>query len=93
MMKIIAGATGVWLLAGAAILLPGMAPEAPTGSAIVTTNALAKSDRLDIRHYGSDCSQRGWPYYETNCIRDMTAGNRAAKPVRMIALDRFAAND
>jgi hypothetical protein len=90
MMKIIAGAMGVWLLAGAAILLPGMAPEAPAVTGIVTTNALAKADRLDIRRYGSDCSEHGWPYYETNCIRDMTAGNRAAKPVRIIALDRLA---
>jgi len=64
-----------------------MAPIAATGA--VTTNSLAKGDRLDIRSYGPGCSDRGWPYYEATCIRNANAANRDAKPVRIIALDRL----
>lgn len=92
MIKIVAAGSGAWLLIGAVFLLPGMAPlasaglEAPAGAA--ATNALAKADRLDLRSYGPHCSDRGWPYYEPNCIRNSNAADRAAKPVRIIATDR-----
>src|SRR5437868_10242059 len=31
-----------------------------------------KADRIDFRPVGPDCSQKGWPYYETSCLRDRT---------------------
>jgi hypothetical protein len=95
--------TGPMAPTGATTTVP-MAPAAPTGAmptvpmaatgataptGAMTVNSLAKGDRLDIRSYGPGCSDRGWPYYEASCIRNANAANRAAKPVRIIPIDRL----
>jgi hypothetical protein len=48
-----------------------------------------KTDRLDLKSYGSECSQRGWPYVETHCLRDAASPTREAKSVRVITADRL----
>jgi hypothetical protein len=51
---------------------------------------VVKSDRLDLRPVGADCSPQAWPYYEANCLRDSRQVSRQAKPVRLISIDRIA---
>jgi hypothetical protein len=85
MIKILAAMAGGTLLAGAIVLLPGMTVD-PAAASL----AYGKSDRLDIGSYGSACSDRGWPYYEPNCIRH--AGNGESKPVRVVTTDHLPAD-
>jgi hypothetical protein len=49
---------------------------------------VVKSDRLDFRPTGQDCSPQAWPYYETNCLRDRSRFAGQAKRVRVITTDR-----
>jgi len=74
---------------GAAVTLafPGFSPEADAS----TPPKVVKSDRLDLRPTGRDCTPQAWPYYETNCLSDRTQAARQAKPVRLITTDRIAA--
>ena len=85
MIKILAAMAGATLLAGAIVLLPGMTVD-PAAASL----AYGKSDRLDIGSYGSACSERGWPYYEPNCLR-ATESNEV-KRVRVITADRLPAD-
>ena len=47
-----------------------------------------KSDRLDIRPLGTQCSEQAWPYFEANCLRDKRAIMGQAKPARIVTADR-----
>ena len=93
MTKIVAAASGAWFLAGSVILLPGMTPVLLLPAVVPMTpatstgpvNAPAKTDRPDTRGYGPACSERGWPYYEPNCIHNP---NGEAKPMRIVLTDR-----
>jgi hypothetical protein len=82
MIKILAAMAGATLLAGAIVLLPGMTVD-PAAASL----AYGKSDRLDVGSYGSACSDRGWPYYEPNCIRRVA--NAGANPVRVVTTDHL----
>jgi hypothetical protein len=85
MFKILAGISGAALLAGAVVVIPGMTPK-------VEAHMLpAKGDRLDLKTYGAACSERGWPYYETSCLRDAGSLTRQARPVRIVSTDRLPA--
>ena len=53
-------------IAAALTVLPGFAPEVEAG---VTAAPLTKSDRLDIRSIGRNCSQQAWPNFEAACLR------------------------
>jgi hypothetical protein len=59
-------------IAAALTVLPGFAPEVEAG---VSSTPLAKSDRLDHRPIGRDCSQQAWPNFEASCLRK--AGSKA----------------
>ena len=86
MFKIFAAVCGAALLAGAVVVVPGMTPK-------VEAHMLsAKGDRLDLKTYGSACSERGWPYYETSCLRDAGSPTRQARSVRMVSTDRLPAD-
>ena len=69
--------------------LPGFSPEADAS----TPPKVVKSDRLDLRPIGADCSPQAWPYYEANCLRDRRETSRQAKPVRLITTDRIARSE
>jgi hypothetical protein len=85
MIKIFAAVFGAALLAGAVVVIPGLSPK-------VEAHMLsAKGDRLDLKTYGPACSQRGWPYYESSCVRDTASPTRQARPVRMVGTDRLPA--
>ena len=48
---------------------------------------LAKSDRLDIRTVGKDCSQQAWPNFEASCLRQ--AGTKAnIREARLVTANR-----
>jgi len=82
MFKIFAAVCGAALLAGAVMVIPGLTPK-------VEAHMLStKGDRLDLKTYGPACSERGWPYYETSCLRDAGSSTRLARPVRMVSTDR-----
>jgi hypothetical protein len=69
------------VLAGAAMLLPAITPEA----AAVAPVPAAKSDRADT---GASCERQGWPYYEANCLRDESRNAGRVPQVRIITTDR-----
>jgi len=57
-------------MAAAVTVLPGFAPQVEAAVPV----AMTKSDRLDIRPIGRDCSAQAWPNFETACLR--TAGSK-----------------
>jgi hypothetical protein len=84
--KIIPAVAAAAMGAAAVMSLPGFSPEADAS----TPPKVVKSDRLDLRPIGADCSPQAWPYYEANCLRDRREASRQAKPVRLISTDRIA---
>lgn len=96
MIKILAAVGGAALLAGTIVLLSGMTPIDPVVAAQaygkVESSKIepGKGDRVDIRNYGPGCSERGWPYYEPNCLR--TSDNNEVKRVRVVSADRLPAD-
>ena len=72
---------------GAALMmaLPGFSPAVEAG----TTDPMVKTDRLDYRPLGTECTERAWPYYGTNCLRDRTQVSGQARTVRLVTTDRL----
>ncbi len=83
MTKILAAVIAAALLAAAAVMLPG-------ASAVEAHIMPSKGDRLDLRTYGTACSERGWPYFERSCLRDASSPTRQARTVRIVTTDRMA---
>ncbi len=82
MTKILAAVAAAALLAGVAVMIPGLSP--------VQAHMMGgKGDRLDLRPYGTACSERGWPYFETSCLRDASSPTRQARIVRIVSTDRL----
>jgi hypothetical protein len=54
-----------------------------------TSNPAIKTDRLDYRPSGPECTQQAWPYYRPDCLRDRTQPSGAAKVVRVVSTDRL----
>lgn len=70
-------------VASALTLLPGFAPTVEAS----VPQPLAKSDRLDIRTIGKDCSERAWPNFEASCLR--RAGTKATiREARLVTANR-----
>jgi len=82
MIKLITAISTAALLAGAAVLVPGLTPS------VQAHMYGLKGDRLDAHSYGTACSQQGWPYFETSCLRNMASPTRQTAEVRMIAASR-----
>jgi hypothetical protein len=72
---------------GAALVLalPGFSPAVEAG----TSSPIAKTDRLDYRPLGGDCTEQAWPYYGVNCLRDRTQASSQVRPVRLVTTDRL----
>ncbi len=69
-------------LASAVVAIPGVTAQ-------VEAHMLpTKGDRIDLKSYGSACSERGWPYFETTCLRDARSPLRQARSVRIVSTDR-----
>jgi hypothetical protein len=70
-------------VAAALTLLPGFAPTVEAS----VPQPLAKSDRLDIRTIGKDCSQQAWPNFEASCLRQ--AGTKSnIREARLVTANR-----
>ena len=72
---------------GAAVVmaLPGFSPAVEAG----TSAPIAKTDRLDHRPLGSECTEQAWPYFGANCLRDRTRADGQARMVRLVTTDRL----
>ena len=69
--------------AAALTVLPGFAPQVEAS----VPQALAKSDRLDFRPIGRDCSDHAWPRFEASCLR--SAGTKmVVREARLVTADR-----
>jgi len=85
---VVAAIAAAAMLASVAVLVPGVSDEVSAS----TPQPLAKGDRLDVKPVGAACSQRGWPHYETGCLRNPTSPTRQAKAVRIVTVDRLDAS-
>lgn len=83
MLKTVSLIAAAAVLAGAAMLLPALTPEA----AAVAPVPAAKSDRADNP---LSCERQGWPYYEANCLRDENRNAGRVPQVRVITTDRVS---
>ena len=70
-------------VAAALTVLPGFAPQVEAS----TPPALAKSDRLDVRPVGRDCSEQAWPNFESSCLRHAVT-RTTVKQARLVTADR-----
>jgi len=82
--KIIPAVAAAAIGASAVMALPGFSPEADAS----TPPKVVKSDRLDQRPVGAECSPQAWPYYEAKCLRDRTQGGGEARTVRLVSVDK-----
>lgn len=85
MLKIASMTAGAALIAGLLVAFPGMSRHVEASTPLPA----AKTDRLDLRTTGPACSQRGWPYFETSCLRNPAAPDREAKAARIVSIDRL----
>ena len=70
-------------VAAALTVLPGFAPTVEAS----VPQALAKSDRLDFRPIGRECSDQAWPRFEASCLR--RAGSKTVvREARLVTADR-----
>ena len=72
------------LFAGTATILPSLSDKVVASAPIHG----GKGDRLDIRPLGGQCSERAWPYFEANCLRDNRTTMGQAKSARIVTADR-----
>jgi hypothetical protein len=72
---------------GAALVmaLPGFSPAVEAG----TVDPIVKTDRLDSRPLGTDCTEQAWPYYGAGCLRDRSQATGQARVVRLVTTDRL----
>jgi len=83
MIKALSAVAVAAAIAAGLTVLPGFAPQVEAS----VPQALAKSDRLDIRPIGRDCSGQVWPNFEASCLR--TSGSRKdVRQARLVAADR-----
>lgn len=85
MIKLVAAVSTAALLAGVAVMIPGLTPQVEAHMYGI------KGDRLDLKPHGAACSTKTWPYFESACLRDTTSPTRDARPVRLVSTDRVAA--
>ena len=81
-LKIIGGVAAVFLFVG------GVAMLADAGADARAPRMGVKGDRLDLRPLGPNCSQRGWPYYEDECLRDRLKPGGQPEGARRIGANR-----
>ena len=83
MIKALSAIAFAALIATALTILPGFAPTVEAS----VPQALAKSDRLDIRTVGKDCSQQAWPNFEASCLRAAGTKN-VIREARLVSANR-----
>src|SRR5262249_42294387 len=96
MIKLGAAVLVASFVGGLAVTAPAVTPQAVTPHAVTPqveahTYAIKGERLVEVPTYGSACSERGWPYFETSCLHDTNAPTHEARKVRMIGLDRVPA--
>ncbi|ABD88137.1 hypothetical protein [Rhodopseudomonas palustris] len=84
MIKALSAIAVAAFVAAALTLLPGFAPQVEASVPV----ALAKSDRLDIRPVGRDCSEQAWPNFEASCLRTAGAKTLTIREARLVTTER-----
>jgi hypothetical protein len=80
--KVLSAVAAAALGAAVVMVLPGFSPNVAASA----STSVAKSDRLDYRPLGTDCSEQTWPYFQGQCLRSRAAGQ--PRPVRLVTADR-----
>jgi hypothetical protein len=70
---------------GPAVMAPDVSPQVEAHTYAI------KGERMEIRNFGTACSERGWPYFETRCLHDTNSPTHEARNVRMVGTDRAPA--
>jgi len=83
MLKALSAIAVAAVVAAALTVLPGFAPQVEAS----TPQALAKSDRLDVKPVGRDCSEQAWPNFEVSCLRHAVT-KTTVKQARLVTADR-----
>jgi hypothetical protein len=84
MIKALSAVAVAAFIAAAVTLLPGFAPRVEAS----VPQPLAKSDRLDFRPIGRDCSQQAWPNFEPSCLRNAATKTVAIREARLVTTER-----
>jgi hypothetical protein len=84
--KILSAVAAAALGAAVVLALPGFSPVADAS----TPTPVVKSDRVDLRPTGKDCTTQAWPYYEASCLRDRKEVAGQTRTVRIVSTDRVA---
>jgi hypothetical protein len=85
MIKLIAAVCAAAFLAAFAVGVPGLTSQVEAHMYGI------KGDRLDLKTFGTACSDRGWPYFETSCLRNTVSPARQPRTVRLVGTDRVPA--
>jgi hypothetical protein len=83
MIKALSAVAVAAAIAAGLTILPGFAPQVEAS----VPQALAKSDRLDIRPIGRDCSAQAWPNFEAACLRSAVS-RKEVRQARLVTADR-----
>jgi hypothetical protein len=83
MLKALSAIAVAATISAALTILPGFAPQVEAS----TPAALAKSDRLDVKPLGRDCSEQAWPNFEASCMRHAVT-KTTVKQARLVTADR-----
>ncbi|WP_024518862.1 hypothetical protein [Bradyrhizobium sp. Tv2a-2] len=83
MIKAVSAVAVAACIAAALTVLPGFAPQVEAS----VPQALAKSDRLDVRAIGRNCSEQAWPNFEASCLRTATT-RKEVRQARLVTADR-----
>jgi len=83
MIKALSAVAVAAFIAAALTVLPGFAPQVEAS----VPQALAKSDRLDVRPIGRDCSEQAWPNFEASCLRSADT-RKGVGQARLVTADR-----
>jgi hypothetical protein len=85
MLKVLYAVGASAIIAAAFVGTLGLSPEVEARGSVPG----AKADRADIRPLGTNCSQRGWPYFEAACLRDTRNPFGQAREVRIVSANRL----
>ena len=84
MIKALSAVAVAAFVAAALTVLPGFAPQVEAS----VPQALAKSDRLDVKSIGRDCSENAWPNFEASCLRIAGSKITVVRQARYVTTDR-----
>jgi len=83
MLKTIYAIAAAAVIAAGFVAFPSLSPQVEARAVV----AGAKADRADTRPLANACTQHGWPYFETACLRDTRNRFGEARPVRFASPD------